>query len=80
MASYLVPIGAHRSIVIRAWNANHAYNRVENRLLLRGDRTTPVIRSSIRELSEAELQNLRQPKKAKPQARTIRKEVGGWAW
>lgn len=84
MASYLVPIGARRSIVIRAWSADHAYERIENRLLAKGDRTTPVMRSLIRELSEIEVQRLKISKRISAllvaSTESLLEEVGGAAW
>ena len=83
MASYLVPVGSNRSVVIRAWSADHAYERIENRLLLRGDRTTPVMRSLIRELSEIEVQRLKISKRISAlvaSTESLLEEVGGAAW
>lgn len=83
MSSYLVPIGDRKSIVIRAWSAEHAYERVERRLMAKGDRTTPVIASLIRELSEIEVQRLKISKRLSSlviSTENLLEEVGGASW
>lgn len=83
MSSYLVPVGDRKSIVIRAWSAEHAYERVERRLMAQGDRTTPVLSSFIRELSEIEVQRLKISKRIErlvASTENLLEEVGGAAW
>lgn len=83
MSSYLVPIGSSRSIVIRAFNADHACERVERRLMAKGDRTTPVLSSLIRELSEIEVQRLKISKRVADlvaSTENLLEEVGGASW
>ena len=83
MSSYLVRIGANRSIVIRAFSAEHACDRVENRLLKKSDRVTPVLAHLTRELSEIEVQRLKISKRIDllvASTENLLEEVGGAAW
>jgi hypothetical protein len=54
MSSYIVSVGSNKELVVRARSADHANEKAELRLLLKGDRTNPVLPHLTRRVTELE--------------------------
>jgi hypothetical protein len=54
MSSYIVSVGSNKELLVRARNADHANEKIELRLLRKGDRRTPVLSHLTRQISEIE--------------------------
>ena len=53
--SYIVSVGSNKELIVRARSANRANEKIELRLLRKGDRQNPVLTHLTRQATEDEI-------------------------
>ena len=56
--SYIVFVGSNKELIVRARSANRANEKIELRLLRKGDRQNPVLSHLTRRATEEEIEDL----------------------